>query len=446
MVKSESRLLLTLAITLLLILVLAINFIRPSALSVAVLITCLLVTFFVFRWIIRETASAKRTSVPLSQPALSKAPFKWPDRTGDPDKLIDRLVSAVEDILGSAPKNPGVLDRPTLRRELHRRLGNVIEDSVGVQLGGQNKEVTILLADLRGFSVLTEGFSARDVVEMLNRYFSHMCEIIYRHGGTVDKFIGDSIMALFGAPVSRPNDVERAVSCAAEMQIKMDDYNQENENLGLPKLYMGIGMNTGEVAAGKIGSDLHSEYTVIGDEVNLTSRIEAYTLRGQILISERTYSEVKDLVTVGDPIHVPFKGKREPVALYELLAIGEPYNLKVPEREARRSLRVKTEIPFKFQLIEGKAALPTIYDGRIMNISPDGMFVHTVTQVRPYFNMLFRIDANVLDLETEEIYGKVIESCKKEDCCEMHIEFTTIKPRDRAAIKKLIAKTNPCQD
>jgi adenylate cyclase len=273
-----------------------------------------------------------------------------------------------------------------------------------------------------------------------------MCEIIYRHGGTVDKFIGDSIMALFGAPVSRPNDVERAVCCAVEMQIKMDDYNRENQNLGLPKLYMGIGMNTGEVAAGKIGSDLHSEYTVIGDEVNLTSRIEAYTLRGQILISEKTYSEVQDLVTVGDPIHVPFKGKRDPVGLYELLAIGEPHNLKVPEREARRSLRVKIEIPFKFQLVEGKAALPTLYDGRIMNISPDGMFVRTVIPVRPYFNMIFRIDTNALDLETEEIYGKVIESNKKEDCCEMRVEFTTIKPQDRDAIKALIAKTDPRQD
>jgi adenylate cyclase len=445
-VKSETRFLLTLAITLLLILVLAINFIRPSVLSVAALITCLLVIFFVFRWITKETVLSKRTSVPFSPPALSKISSKWPERPGDPDKLIDRLVSAVEDILSGAPKNPGGFDGPTLRRELHRRLGNVIEDSVGFQLGGQNKKVTILLADLRGFSVLTEGFSARVVVEMLNRYFSHMCEIIYRHGGTVDKFIGDSIMALFGAPVSRPNDVERAVCCAAEMQVKMDDYNQENQNLGLPKLYMGIGMNTGEVAAGKIGSDLHSEYTVIGDEVNLTSRIEAHTLRGQILFSERTYSEVKDLVTVGDPIHVPFKGKREPVALYELLAIGEPYNLNVPEREARRSLRVKTEIPFKFQLIEGKATLPTLYEGRIMNISPGGMFVHTVTQVKSYFNMIFRIDASKLNLETEEIYGKVIESKKNEDCCEMHIEFTTIKPQDKAAIKALIAKIHPCED
>ena len=444
--KSESRFLLTLAITLLLILVLAINFIKPGALSIAALITCILVTFFVFRWIIKETGSTKRTSAFSAQPSTSKTPSKWPERSGDPDKLIDRLVSAVEDILGEAPTNPGTLDGPLLRRELHRRLGNVIEDSVGFQLGGQNKEVTILMADLRGFSVLTEGYSAREVVEMLNRYFSHMCEIIYRHGGTVDKFIGDSVMALFGAPVSRPNDVERAICCAAEMQIKMDDYNRENKDLGLPKLYMGIGLNTGEVAAGKIGSVLHSEYTVIGDEVNLSSRIEAYTLRGQILISEKTYAEVKDLVTVGDPIFVPFKGRREPVALYELLAIGEPYNLKVPEREARRSLRVKTEIPFKFQLIEGKATLPTLYDGRIMNISSDGMFVRTPTQVRPFFNMIFRIDAELLDLETEEIYGKVIKSKKKEDCCEMHIEFTTIKPHDKAAIKALVAKTHPCQE
>jgi len=301
-------------------------------------------------------------------------------------------------------------------------------------------------SDLRGFSVLSEGYSARQVVEMLNRYFSHMCEIIYRHGGTVDKFIGDSIMALFGAPVSRSNDIERAVCCAAEMQIRMDAYNKENESLGLPKLYMGIGMNTGEVAAGKIGSDLHSEYTVIGDEVNLTSRIEAYTLRGQILFSEKTYAGVKDMVTVGDPIYVPFKGKRDPVALYELLAIGGPHNLKVPEREARRSLRVKAEIPFNFQLMEGKVALPALYEGLIRNISPDGMFARTVARVEPYFNMIFRIEATVLNLETDDIYGKVVKAIRSEDFCEMHIEFTTIKPEDRMAIKELVNKSHTCTE
>ena len=435
--KSESRLLLILAITLLIILVMAINFMRPSALSVAALIVCIFVTLFVFRWTIKETSSSKRP------PASSTRPVNAPERPGDPDKLIDRLVFTVEDIINHRSENPSSLDNPTLRRELHRRLGNVIEESIGFQVGGQNKEVTILFSDLRGFSVLSEGYSAREVVEMLNRYFTHMCEIIYRHGGTVDKFIGDSIMALFGAPMSRPNDIERAVCCAAEMQIRMDTYNKENEVLGLPKLYMGIGMNTGEVAAGKIGSDLHSEYTVIGNEVNLTSRIEAYTLRGQILFSEKTYSGVKDLVTVGDPIFVPVKGQRKPVALYELLAIGEPYNLKVPGRDARRSLRVNTEIPFKYQLVEGKVALPTEYDGHIRNISPDGMYAKTMDEVEPYCNMIFKIDAKVLNIETEEIYGKVVKSIKGENVCEMHIEFTTIKPEDRAAIKELVGKTNP---
>lgn len=441
-VKSESRLLLTLAITLLIILVMAINFMRPSVLSVAALIVCIFVTLFVFRWIIKETSSSKRL-LSSARPNSSNRLDNGPERPGDPDKLIDRLVFTVEDIINHRSENPTSFDNAALRRELHKRLGNVIEESIGFQMGGKNKEVTILFSDLRGFSVLSEGYSAREVVEMLNRYFSHMCEIIYRYGGTVDKFIGDSIMALFGAPMSRPNDIERAVCCAAEMQIRMDTYNKENEVLGLPKLYMGIGMNTGEVAAGKIGSDLHSEYTVIGNEVNLTSRIEAYTLRGQILFSEKTYMGVKDLVTVGDPIYVPVKGERDPVALYELLAIGDPYNLKVPEREARRSLRVNTEIPFKYQLLEGKVALPTWYDGHIRNISPDGMFAKTMDDVEPYCNVIFKIDAKLLNIETDEIYGKVVKSIKGENACGMHIEFTTIKPEDRAALKEFVNKTNP---
>jgi hypothetical protein len=115
----------------------------------------------------------------------------------------------------------------------------------------------------------------------------------------------------------------------------------------------------------------------------------------------------------------------------------------VPERDARRSLRVKTEIPFKYQLVEGKVALPTQYDGHIRNISPDGMFANTIDEVEPYCNMIFKIDAKVLNIETEEIYGKVVKAIKGDNSCEMHVEFTTINPEDRTAIKNLVKKTSP---
>jgi adenylate cyclase len=317
-------------------------------------------------------------------------------------------------------------------------MGIVIEQTTGFPVSSQTLEVTVVLSDLRGFSIITESYSAREVVDLLNRYFSHMCEIIYRHGGTVDKFMGDSIMALFGAPVSRRDYIEHAVCCAVEMQILMDTFNKENEKLGMPNLYMGIGINTGQVVAGKIGSDLHSEYTVIGDEVNLASRIETYTLRGQILISQKTFSRVKDLVTVEKPIYVSVKGRREPTPLYELLAIGEPYNLQVPEREARRSLRIDVNIPFKFQICEGKIVRPEIYEGRILNISSGGLFACTLSEVEPYFNVKFMLGFNTLGVKSNDIYGKILRVRKEAELYEMNIEYTVIHPEDRDAIKELV--------
>ena len=412
----------------------AIVLFRTNALSVGVLLACTILAVLVAWRIIAGTISS-RTAPPSSVLLTSRG---WPQRTGDPDKLVDRLVSSMEDFITNIRENKESPDNANVRQGLHRCLGSIVEQTTGLPVGSQALEVTVVLSDLRGFTVITEGYSPREVVDMLNRYLGHMCEIIYRYGGTVDKFMGDSIMSLFGAPVSRPDYIEHAVCCAVEMQIAMDTFNKENEKLGMPNLYMGIGINTGEVVAGKIGSNLHSEYTVIGDEVNLASRIEAYSLRGQILISEKTFSRIEDLVRVGNPIYVSVKGKREPTLLYELLSIGGPYNLEVPEREARRSLRMKVNIPFKFQICEGRAIRSDSYEGRILNISCGGMFACTLAEVEPYFNIKFRLKFNILGVKSNGIYGKILKIKKSVELYEMNIEFTAINPQDRNATKELV--------
>jgi len=381
-------------------------------------------------------------SVKLLPPASSLLSFsrsrQWPQRTADPDKLVDRIVSEVESFIADIGESRGAVSDPDIRQELHRRLGSLLEKDTRPQIGIQTQEVTVLLSDLRGFSLIAESYSPLEVVDMLNRYLKQMYAIIYRHGGTVDKFMGDSIMALFGAPVKRRNPVAQAVRCAIEMQIAMDSFNKENQSLGLPTLYMGIGINTGEAVAGKIGSDLHSEYTVIGEEVNLASRIEAYTLRGQILISHETYSRVKELVYVADPIQVSFKGRREPVPLYELLEMGDPYNLKVPGREARRSLRVDVNIPFTFQICEGKVVYSESHDGRILNISTGGMLATTFDKVEPYFNIKFRLGLTSLGGSSDDIFGKILMVRKESGLYKMNIEFTALNPEDAAAFRHLV--------
>ena len=157
--------------------------------------------------------------------------------------------------------------------ELESQIYSLLHDSLGNE-AAHSSEVTILLSDIRGFTALSENYPATDIVSMLNHYFTRMNEIIHKYNGIIDKYMGDSIMVLFGVPDSDPEDVSRAVACAVEMQIAMDTVNQDNADSGLPELFMGIGVNTGSVSAGEVGSELHHEYTVIGDGVNLVSCIK----------------------------------------------------------------------------------------------------------------------------------------------------------------------------
>jgi adenylate cyclase len=432
--KPETKILLGLMVAAFIPLIAAIIFLRPHMYSAAAFLACGVLAVLV-AWRLLASTILPHVTPPSS---VQFTPSKWPQRTGDPEKLVGRLVAATEELITDIGDRKGPQDNDWARQELYQRLGNVVEKTVGLPVGSHVLEVTILLSDLRGFSVITESYSAGEVVEILNRYFTYMCEIIYRYGGTVDKFMGDSIMALFMAPADRPSYIEHAVCCAVEMQIAMDTFNKENNNLGLPNFYMGIGINTGQVVAGRVGSDLHSEYTVIGDEVNLASRIEAYTLRGQILLGEKTFSRVKELVTVENPIYVSVKGKLDPTPLYELIAIGEPHNLQVPEREARRSLRVEVNIPFKFQISDGKIIQPEIYEGRILNISSGGMFACTLTEIKPYLNIRFELEFESFGVKSEPIYGNVLRVKKETELCEMNVEFTAINPKDRDAIKGLV--------
>ena len=157
---------------------------------------------------------------------------------------------------------------------------NSIKDAGFPHSEALTKKITLLLSDIRGFSEITSSYPAKDVIHMLNRYFDCMGTIIARYDGHIDKFMGDSILALFGIPEAREDDVERALACAIAMQVAMTDLNRENQTLGMPELYMGIALNTGTVVAGEVGSKHYNEYTVIGDEVNLVSRIESHCLRG----------------------------------------------------------------------------------------------------------------------------------------------------------------------
>jgi adenylate cyclase len=192
-----------------------------------------------------------------------------------------------------------------------------------VALGGELRQATVLFSDIRGFTALSERLPAAEVVTFLNRYLDIMVDVIVEHDGTIDKFIGDAVMASFGVPVSREDDALRAVHAALTMIERLKAWNVERERAGEPPIEIGIGLHTGEVVAGNIGSAKKMEYTVIGDTVNTSSRIEQLnkTFGTRLLVSAATFALVRDRVEARALPPVEVHGKRQPITVYEVTAL-----------------------------------------------------------------------------------------------------------------------------
>lgn len=212
--------------------------------------------------------------------------------------------------------------KSNLTRYMSKDLVDKLTSGAGsVELGGTKREVTILFSDIRGYTSLTEKLGPNEIVEMLNEYFSHMVDAIFKFDGVLDKFIGDAIMAVFGAPVPLPDHALRSVKAALEMKQALAGFNETRIANGKVPIQIGIGISTGEVLCGNIGSNKRMEYTAIGDGVNLSSRLESATklYRAMTLLSEFTYDQVKDHVFTRELDFIRVKGKQKPVRIYELL-------------------------------------------------------------------------------------------------------------------------------
>lgn len=194
----------------------------------------------------------------------------------------------------------------------------LLENPNSFRLGGANQTITILFADIRAFTTLAEGENPERVVGLLNQYFSAMTEIIFEHGGTLDKYIGDGLMALFGAPTATPNDARNAVNAAVAMQRRLLTLNPELVEQGYSQIAVGIGLHTGEATVGYIGSEQRSEYTAIGDAVNLASRLESNTVGGQVLISSDCAKAAGDIFPMARREAITVKNRKQPVELYEI--------------------------------------------------------------------------------------------------------------------------------
>ena len=242
-----------------------------------------------------------------------------------PDDL--ELISAVAAQTAIAVENARAHER-LAREEVARAnysrflpeyvVKQMLENPESFKLGGASQTITILFADIRGFTRISEHAPPEKIVSLLNRYFSAMTEIIFAHGGTLDKYLGDGLMALFGAPTATPDDASNALNAAVAMQRRLLGINRELRDEGLPEIGVGMGLHTGEAIIGYIGSDRRSEYTAIGDTVNTSSRLESNARGGEILISDATAKGAHSRYKLKPREPIMVKNRQQPVNLWEV--------------------------------------------------------------------------------------------------------------------------------
>jgi adenylate cyclase len=260
-----------------------------------------------------------------------------------------------------------------IRRTFGRYLSDgvvdaILDDPDGLQLGGEARVVTLMMTDLRGFTAMSEVLPPAKVIEVLNGYFEVMTRVLMAHEATIDEFIGDAIFAIFGAPNAMADHAARAIACAVAMQNAMGEVNAELARKGLPELEMGIGLNTGEVVVGNVGSERRTKFGVVGRHVNLASRVESYTVGGQILASDSTVQAAgPSVVTRGSRLVEP-KGIKVSVRIHEVLGMGAPYacSLALEEDEPVTLSEPLAVLAFPF---DGKARSPEAVPGTFVALS-----------------------------------------------------------------------------
>ncbi|MBD2447067.1 adenylate/guanylate cyclase domain-containing protein [Nostoc sp. FACHB-152] len=305
-------------------------------------------------------------------------------------------------------------------------VANLLENPSGLKIGGDRRKVTLLFSDLRGFSAMSEQLPPEQVVAVLNYYLEAMTDVINQYKGTINEFMGDGIFVMFGAPINRPDDSQRAIACAVAMQLAMQQVNEYNRQRNHPILEMGIGINTGEVVAGNIGSQKRAKYTVVGSHVNLASRVETYTVGGQVLISESTRQDANIELQITGQMQIEPKGIKELVTIYEIRGIGGQYNLFLPNDD-EGMVNLNQSVPIEYTVLQGKHAVGTVFEGELISLSEKYAQLRSLNSLELLNNLKLKLLDSQLPTD-EFIYAKVM---KKSDVDEhtVTIRFTSVPPK-----------------
>lgn len=299
-----------------------------------------------------------------------------------------------------------------IRRTFGRYLPPEVVDQIldspqGRRLGGQRKRVSVMMSDLRGFTRLSEDRDPEEMVALLNRYLGRMSEVIEAHGGLIDDIIGDGIMTVFGAVKPQADDAVRAVACAITMQNRLRELNREVTTQGWAPLQMGIGIASGEVIVGNIGSASRMKYGMVGATVNRASRIESDTVGGQVLIDQQTRRALGELVTCGPSRQVSLKGIPEPITVYPVLSLGPPYDLELVQEDEGESIPFSLEFTC-WPVIE-KRLSPQPLKGRTLSLDNLHFEAWIERELEPPCEVKLRFHTPLGGHQFAEIYAKVVE-------------------------------------
>ena len=392
----------------------------------AVRIIILITIILAFMMLTLRRFLDKKIITPLETIAMANHQFMEDQSTGrsislaeDTPHEIEEIASTrsrmLESILKESRERLQLANfiRDTFGRYMPKKVvDEILESPQGRKIGGRRETATVLMSDLRGFTGLSENREPEDLVRLLNRYLDQMSEVIHGYDGIIDDFIGDAILVIFGALKKHDDDPARAVACAIAMQKALQGFNHETIHEGEPPFEMGIGIETGSVIMGNIGSDTRMKYSVIGTTVNVASRLESQTTGGQVVIGENTYSLVKDLVQTDPPISVMMKGIRKPIVSYPVLRIGDPYNLSLDDT-SQPDDQTAIEISFQCWIVENKVVTPEAIEGETVSINKNQFTARLKKELPPLTDIKMQYDFCTDVHCFIDIYSKVTAIRKK---------------------------------
>lgn len=314
--------------------------------------------------------------------------------------------------------------RQTFGRYLTEQVVQQLLDSPdGLRLGGKRAFVTIMMTDLRGFTSMCGSMEPENVVKLLNHYLEAMTRIIARYGGTIDEFIGDAILVVFGAPVALPQAELAAVACAIEMLNAMPEINRWNAAEGLPNVDMGIGVHSGEVVLGNIGSELRAKYGIVGATINLTSRVESFTVGGQVLISESTRERAGDALKLGASQVVSPKGVKGTLTIHEALGVGAPFEVTL-QSAAEALSPPSSPIALRWGKVQGKQVAELNHVAHVEALSALGVELRVDEELAVLSDLQLRVIEGE-GLRPGELYGKVLRAVRPNV---IYLRLTSVPP------------------